>query len=133
MRSVLASSESVVLAVVFSIAAGAQVLPQQQTAIDRIIGSKGTYVADDRVYKVILPREEAATVQDYQKLSPNLRLNSWGAFSAAIHREAVFAGQLLLLDDEVDSVLSAALDAGLEVTGLSSSLLLDGPLYTPLT
>ena len=105
----------------------AQVPEQAHAAIDRVIGSKGTYIADERVYKVILPQEAATIVQDYQTLSPNIGLNSWVAFMPAIHHEALLTGQLLLLEDEVDSVLTIALNAGLEVTGLADSSLFKGP------
>jgi hypothetical protein len=54
-------------------------------------------------------------------------LNSWAAFKRGIHDEAILTGQLLLLDDEVDSAISAALDARLDVTGLASSAVFDGP------
>jgi hypothetical protein len=79
------------------------------------------------VYKVVFPREAATIVQDYQKLSPNLGLNSWAAFTSAVHQEAVLTGQLLLLEDEVNPVLTAALRAHLEVTGLSQFRAFDGP------
>src|SRR5205823_4718293 len=125
---------SVLLSILFVVplaAAQREVPPQERDSIDRIIGGKGTFVPDEGAYKVILPREAATIVQDYQTLSPNLGLNSWAAFSPAIHEEAVLTGQFLLLDNEVNSVLSAALDAGLEVTGLASSSVFDGPrLYT---
>src|SRR5215472_9820459 len=87
----------------------AEVPLQYRVAIDKIIGAKGTYVSDDAVYKVVLPREAATIVQDYQTLSPNFGLNSWAAFSSAIHEPAVLAGEFLLLNDEVNPVVSAAL------------------------
>jgi len=107
----------------------AQIPEQARAAIDRVIGGrKGTYIADEGVYKFVLPREAAMTVQDYQALSPNIGLNSWVAFMPAIHHEALLTGQLLLLEDEVDSVLTTVLNAGLEVTSLAdSSLSFNGP------
>jgi hypothetical protein len=120
-----------ILILALSAVAAAQVPAEQRSAIDRIVGAKGVYVTDDRVYKIVLPREEATIVQDYQTLSPNLGLNSWATFSPAIHQDAILAAQYLLLEDEVNPALSAALDAGLEVTGLALSSIFDGPrLYT---
>jgi len=49
------------------------------------------------------------------------------AFASAIHHEAILTGQFLLLDDEVNPVLTVALEAGLEVTGLASSSVFEGP------
>jgi hypothetical protein len=115
------------LAIVAASSSMAQVPEQTRAAIDRITGSRGTYFADERVYKVILPREAATIVQDYQILSPNNGMNSWVAFMPTIHHESLLRGQLLLLEDEADSVLTTALNAGLEVTGLADSSLFQGP------
>jgi hypothetical protein len=97
-----------------------------QSVIDGIMKQKGSYVADEEVYKFVLPREAAIIVQDYESMSPNLGFNSWIAFSSAIHSEAVLTGELLLLPNEVDAVLSRALDAGLKITGLAESSALVG-------
>jgi len=111
------------LAIVFVSSAMAEVPEQIRSGIDRIIGGKGTYNADEGVYKLVLPRTEATVVLDYQKLSPNIGLNSWVAFTSAVHREALLTGQFLLLEDEADAVLTTALNAGLQVTGLADSSL----------
>jgi hypothetical protein len=116
-----------VSAILLSTTATAEVPQQERAAIDRIIGGRGSYAADDGCYKVELPREAATIVQDYQTLSPNLGLNSWVAFTASVHSEAILRGQLLLLNDEVASVLSSVLDAGLEVTALAGADTFDGP------
>jgi hypothetical protein len=108
----------------------AEVSEQARAAIDRIIGTKGTYitdVTDQGVYKIVLPREAATVVYDDQTLSPNVGLNSWVAFSSAVHHEAILTGQLLLLEDEVDPVMATALDAGLDITGLSDGSVFGGP------
>jgi hypothetical protein len=118
----------IAIATVFSVTGAWATVPQQaRTVIDHLTGVKGTYAADDGVYKVVSPREEATIVQDYQKLSPNLGLNSWAAFMSAIHHEALVTGQFLLLEDEVNSVITVTLDAGLQVTGLAASSLFAGP------
>jgi hypothetical protein len=115
------------LAVAFSAFLMGEVPQDARLSIDRTIGGSGVYVTDDAVYKITLPREAATIVRDDQTLSPNLVLNSWVAFKLATHTEALLTGQLLLLDDEVDAVLTVALNAGLEVTGLASSSVFDGP------
>lgn len=122
-----ASSLFAVAAASFSIGAMAAVPPQARVSIDRITGGKGAYVDDDGAYKVVFPREAAAIVTDDRTLSPSLGLNSWVAFTSAIHHEAILRGQYLLLEDEVNAVLTVALDAGLEVTGLAASSVFDGP------
>src|SRR5262245_58813210 len=127
MLRVFASLLFSILCCIFSALSNAAVPSQTRASIDRIIGVQGVYVGDDGVYKVVLPREAATIVQDYQKLSPTLALNSWAAFTSAVHHEAILTGQFLLLDDEVNAVLTVALDAGLEVTGLAASSVFDGP------
>src|SRR5690242_3718492 len=108
-------------------AAAAEVSQQARSSIDRVIGHKGTYVPEEGVYKITLPREEATIVQDYQRLSPNLGLNSWVAFTSGVHHEALLTGQFLLLDDEVNPLLDVVLNAGLDVTGVAASCSFDGP------
>jgi hypothetical protein len=49
------------------------------------------------------------------------------AFVAGTHHEAALRGQLVLLEDEVNPALTAALDGGLQVVGLGSSLLFETP------
>jgi hypothetical protein len=90
----------------------AEVPKQAHTAIDRTIGSPGTYIPEEGVYKIVLPQREATVVLDYQTLSPNLGLNSWVSFTSAVHHEALLSGQLLLLEDEVNPVMTAVLNAG---------------------
>ena len=132
MTRILVNSQMIILIALFSTALPGQVPQQVRVSIDRIIGGRGTYFSDDQVYKVVVPREEATIVYDWQTLSPNLGLNSWAAFKSGVGGEAILTGQLLLLDDEVDSVISAALEAKLEVTGLASSSVFDGPHLSTL-
>jgi hypothetical protein len=99
--------------------------------VDRITHSKGEYAKDDQTYKVVFPRSEATIVQDYQSLSPSLGLNSWATFGEAMHHDAILSAQYLLLPDEVNPVLTAILESGLDVTGLAPSCLFEGHcLYT---
>lgn len=117
----------VLIALSVASALHAQVPETHRHEIDRIIGAKGVFVPEEGVYKVVLPREAATIVLDYQTLPPTMGLNTWAAFSPAIHHGALLTGQFLLLEDEVDPVLTTALDAGLEITGLADSSFLDGP------
>ena len=127
MHRIIASLLFNSLTVAFSTLATAEVPQQVRTSIDRITGGKGAYVADDGAYKVVFPREEATIVTDDRTLSPNLGLNSWVAFTSAIHHEAILTGQFLLLEDEANAVMTVALDAGLEVTGMAASSVFEGP------
>jgi Domain of Unknown Function (DUF1259) len=127
MRGTLANLQIGILITSFSTVLTAQVSLQVRASIDQILGGQGAFTQDGKVYKVVFPRSEATIVYDYQTLSPNLGLNSWVALKPGVHNEALLVGRLLLLDDEVDSVISAALEARLDVTGLASSTVFDGP------
>lgn len=104
----------------------AQVPETDRHEIDQITGIKGTYVAEEGIYKLVLPNEAATVVLDYQTLPPTLGLNTWAAFSPAKHHTALLTGEFLLLDDEVDSVMCSAIKANLEVTGLADTTIFDG-------
>jgi hypothetical protein len=109
----------------------AEVQEKTRELIDGILNATGNYVAEEDAYKFVLPREAATILGHDQSLSPNIGLNSWMTFSSGVHREAILTGQFLLLADEVNSVLSAALNNGLEITGLADSTLFIGPrLFT---
>jgi hypothetical protein len=105
----------------------AEVPERTREQIDKILNTTGSYIAEEGAYKFVLPREGATIITDDQSLSPNIGLNSWFTFSSGIHRDAILTGQFLLLPDEINAVLSAALDSGLEITGLADSTLFAGP------
>jgi hypothetical protein len=113
-------------------ASHAQVPKTDRDEIDQVVGVKGTYVAEEGVYKIVFPKEAATLVLDYQTLPSTLGLNTWAAFSPARHHGALLTGQFLLLADEVDSVISSAVNANLEVTGLADTTIFDGPVLKTL-
>jgi len=110
----------------------AQVPETDRHEIDELTSVKGTYIAEEGVYKLVLPNEAATVVLDYQTLPPTLGLNTWAAFSPARHHTALLTGEVLLLDDEVDSVMCSAIKANLEVTGLADTTFFDGPAVKTL-
>lgn len=107
--------------------APAQVPELARHEIDRIIGAAGVLDSEEGLYKVVLPRDAATVVLDYQSLPSTMGLNSWAAFSPGIHHAAVVTGQILLLEDEVDAVVTSALNVNLEVAGLADTSFFDGP------
>jgi hypothetical protein len=72
----------VVIALTLAIATSsplmAEVPKQARAAIDRTIGSPGTYIPEEGVYKIVLPQPVAMVVLDYQTLSPNFWLKFMG-------------------------------------------------------
>jgi hypothetical protein len=60
------------------------------------------------------------------RLTPPLGLTSWAAFKRA-GSDVVVMGDLVLLEDQVNPVLTVALDLGLEVTALHNHFFWDTP------
>lgn len=113
-------------------ASHAQVPKTGRNEIDQVVGVKGTYIAEEGIYKIVLPREAATLVLDYQALPSTLGLNAWAAFGPARHHRALLTGQFLLFEDEVDSVISSPVNANLEITGLADTTIFDGPALKTL-
>lgn len=95
--------------------------------IDQLTGLKGTWNAAEGVHKVTLPRSDVALMVDGWRMPPFMGLTSWAAFKRGINAEAMVAGDLVLLEDEVNPVMSAALEAGLAVTALHNHFFFDDP------
>jgi rhodanese-related sulfurtransferase len=86
--------------------------------IEQITGLKGTWSAAEGVFKVSAPRNDVAMKVDEWKMPPFMGLTSWAAFLAGKKADALVMGDLVLFEDEVNPVMSAVFDAGLEVTAL---------------
>ena len=105
--------------------AAAQALDSAQ--IDAITGLKGSYFERERVYKVSRPRQDIKVSVDGWTMPPFMGLTSWAAFTPARQGTAMVMGDLVLFEDEVNPVMSAALDSGLEVTALHNHFFFDRP------
>src|SRR5438105_3403285 len=105
----------------------AAVSEQQRSSIDKILGTHGSYIAEEGVYRLMFARDDVKVSVNRVRLLPGLGMSAWAAFAAGIHHEGLLTGQFVLLEDEVNPVLTAVMDAGLEVTALGSSLLFEVP------
>jgi hypothetical protein len=124
-------SLTLALAVAFVVLAGAAPAappaPAFDTAkIEQLTGLKGSYNADEKVFKVSQPRTDVAVAVDGWTMPPFMGLTSWAAFQRAGNHGMVM-GDLVLFEDEVNPAMSAALDAGLEVTALHNHFFYDEP------
>lgn len=99
----------------------------QRTKIDQVTGAKGSYTADEDVYRVTFPRTDVKVTVEGRSMHPFLGLTSWAAFTPDAHGELMVMGDLVLFEDEVNPVMSAALDSGLEVTALHNHFFFDSP------
>ncbi len=117
------------LAVVFGFvfAASAAFAQLDQARIENLTGLKGTWSEAEKVFKVSAPRNDLPVSVDGWTMPPFLGLTSWAAFVAGGSAEVMVAGDLVLFEDEVNPVMSAALDAGLTVTALHNHFFFDQP------
>lgn len=95
-------------------------------AIDRLTGLKGEFDAKSGVYKVSVPRKDLAVSVGHIKVTPALGLTAWAAFQPAGDK-AMVMGDIVVTEDQIDPVMLAALDAGLEVTALHNHFSWDSP------
>jgi len=94
--------------------------------IEQLTGAKGTWSESEGVFKVGLPRNDIATTVAGVKMSVPMGLGCWAAFQPCEHGLMVM-GDNVLLEDQVNPVMSVALDNGLEVTALHNHFLWDSP------
>ena len=95
--------------------------------IEKLTGVKGKLDDKSGVFKVSVPRKDLTiTVGDHIKMTPPLGLTAWAAFTPMAGHTMVM-GDIVVTEDQVNPVMSAALDAGLEVTALHNHFLWDSP------
>jgi hypothetical protein len=102
-------------------------VPTLDTArIEELTGAKGQLDPKEGVFKVSLPRGDLDVRVTGAHVTPPLGLTTWAAFTRVGDHAAVM-GDLVLLEDQVNPVMTAALDAGLEITALHNHFLFDSP------
>jgi hypothetical protein len=94
--------------------------------IEQLTGLKGALNQNERVFKVSFPRKDIQATVAGVRMIPDLGLTAWAAFKRAGDHTMVM-GDIVLLENEVNPVMSAALDSGLEVTALHNHFLWDSP------
>ena len=94
--------------------------------IEQLTGAKGKLDEKEGVFKVSMPRDDLSITAAGVKVTPPMGLTSWAAFKK-MSRHTVVMGDLVLLEDQVNPVMSIALDNGLEVTALHNHFFWDSP------
>jgi hypothetical protein len=95
--------------------------------IEQLTGLKGTLIESEGVFKVTAPRTDVKVSVDGWQMPPFMGLTSWAGFTTGKKVEAMVMGDLVLMQDELNPVMSAALDSGLSVTALHNHFLYDEP------
>jgi hypothetical protein len=95
--------------------------------IEQTIGLKGAWNAAEGVFKVTAPRNDVKVFVDGWTMPPFMGLASWAAFTEQKADDAMVMGDTVLFQDEVNPVMSVALDNGLSVTALHNHFFFDEP------
>src|SRR5438105_1280086 len=114
------------VSIAFTAAAFAQGKPDN-VRIEQITGLKGAYSQKENVFKVSSPRSDIKIRVDGWSMPPFMGLTSWAAFTPARNKQTMVMGDIVLMQDEVNPAMSAALDAGLAVTALHNHFFFDEP------
>ena len=117
----------VVVAATLMLAMRAHSAPIDTAQIESASGLKGTLNEAEGVYKITAPRNDVKVSVDGWQMPPFMGLTSWAAFTEGKKAPAMVMGDIVLLQDEVNPVMSAALDAGLDVTALHNHFFYDDP------
>ena len=80
--------------------------------IERLTGVKGKFNEKESVFKVSVPRTDLQVTVANVRMAPPLGLTSWAAFTSTGDRVMVM-GDIVLLEDQVNPVMSVALENGL--------------------
>src|SRR5256712_773340 len=117
----------VTIALVFAALLCTSVAAGLETArIDELTGLKGKLNEKEGVYKVTFPRDDVKVVVDGWTMPPFMGLGTWAAFTET-KSGAMVMGDTVLFEDEVNPLMSVALDNGLSVTALHNHFFFDKP------
>ena len=95
--------------------------------IEQITGVKGAWSAAEAVFKVTQPRSDMKIAVDGWTMPPFMGLASWAAFTEGKMGDTMVMGDTVLFQDEVNPVMSTALDSSLSVTALHNHFFFDEP------
>jgi uncharacterized protein DUF1259 len=94
--------------------------------IEQLTGAKGELNEKEGVFIVRVPRADLQVTTAGVRMNPAMGLTSYAAFMKAGGKTMVM-GDTTLLEDQVNPVMSVALDNGLEVTALHNHFFWDSP------
>src|SRR3954463_11445906 len=114
----------VVLSIAFAPAAWAQEIPAEYQQVLTTLGNQGDYKAN--VLKVNIPRNDLSVTVANVKTPTPFGFGGWIAMTKGQGMD-VMMGDLVLTQDEVNPVMSALLDNGLDVTGLHNHFFWEEP------
>src|SRR3954464_6041385 len=115
----------VVLSLAFAPVAWTQEIPAEYQQVLTTLGKQGDYKAN--VLKVNIPRNDLSVTVANVKTPTPFGFGGWVAMTKGTGGMDVMMGDLVLTQDEVNPVMSALLDNGIDVTALHNHFLWDEP------
>src|SRR6476659_636009 len=113
------------LLVAFAAVATAQDIPAEYQQVLTALGTQGEYKAN--VLKVNIPRNDVTVTVANVKTPTPFGFGGWIAMTKGTGGMDVMMGDLVLLQEEVNPVMSALLENGVEVTALHNHFFWDEP------
>ena len=108
-----------------AVSTSAQNIPSDYEEVLKTLDKKGDF--KDGVLKVNVPRNDLKiTIQGFPTPTP-FGFGGWIAFTKTANGSEVMMGDLVLSQDEVNPVMSALLDNGIDVTALHNHFFWDDP------
>jgi hypothetical protein len=111
-----------VFAVAFAGAASAQEIDWKK--VDEVLGRSAAVSGD--VHRYGFPRTDLQVTLDGVTIRPALALGGWAAFKPA-HGGAMVMGDLVLLETEINPVMTKLIENGLEITAIHNHVLRGNP------
>ncbi len=103
----------------------AQDVPPEYQAVLKALGKGGDY--KEGVLKVNIPRNDVAVTISGRPAPTPFGFGGWIALTKGDAGHEVMMGDLVLTEDEVNPVMSAVLNSGLDVTALHNHFFWDSP------
>lgn len=99
---------------------------KERERIEELTGAKGKFDEKENVFKVSFPRSDLQVMVAGVKMTPPMGLTTWAAFKK-VGDHFMVMGDNVLTEEQVNIVMSEALQNGLEVTALHNHFFWDSP------